>query len=299
MVESNDLVTIYFGTFDSIYSGSPIMIGGNQIYSAIIKSYGINAISDISKVSHGIYHFIPIENIDYYGKVTYDKSDWKGWHVGNHINLDGKSVSTYSDFMSLRQYQTPFIKDIQNKKTNVVCSEPTRILKKHTFSINDGNKIKTYVPDRISFFIISKNDPCIEVGDNIQLGAHRNLGFGNVNITNKYTFCIDDLDYSCFGTDNILIATAKEGIRGILNHQKYGYGEFMIEKQKKNDNVWFIKLITPLCLSSTIENTRRYDTPPRFMYSYSYRQRMNYIWRKGKEEELQCISDGNVFVYMR
>ncbi len=283
MVESENLITIYFGKFNSEYVGSPFMIGGNQIYSAIIKENGLDIIKSATKISHGIFHTIP--------KYS---SDWKGWHVNEKINLNEKTIKTYNDFFQLRNYHTPFIQDTMGKDKGInkgEYSDFNRILRKQEVIIKSGEKINIFTPDRLSFFIISDNPPEL---DELSLGAKRNLGFGRLKITNKYTFNINNLDYSKIGENKNIIETAKNGIRGILNHNKYGYGEFQLEDWKET---FLIRLMTPLCLSSSIKESRIYETVPPFMKGDVYRRHQEVIWRKGQTENLFCISDGSVFTY--
>jgi hypothetical protein len=116
-------------------------------------------------------------------------------------------------------------------------------------------------------------------------------------VNEPHSFNIDSLDFSEFGNDAKLIETAKNGMTGILNHKKYGYGEYQIKKSEKSKGKYWIQLTTPLCLSSTIEGSRNYIVPPPFMIGDVYRKHKESIWRKGKVENLYCISDGAVFVY--
>lgn len=289
-------VTIYFGRFGSEYIGSPFMIGGNQIYSAIIREYGLDAISKADKISSGIFHTITAESVDIYNKFSYNKKDWKGYPVGNNINLSEKTIRTYEDFFQLRSYHTPFIKDaIGSGRVGVnqgEFSDFNRIMKKHRTVIKSGDKINIFSPDRLSFFIVSDTPPKIQ---ELYVGAKRNLGFGQVVITNQYTFSLDDLDYSKLGDDTNVINTAKSGILGVLNHKKYGYGEFQIENWK--ENLFLIRLMTPLCLSSSMDDTSTFEHQPNYMKGDVYRRHQEVIWRKGHPETLFCISDGSVFTY--
>lgn len=289
------LTTIYFGRFTSGYIGSPFLVGGNQIYSAIIREFGLDAISSAVKVSHGVFHSITPESIDRFNKCTYNKKDWMGYPVGDKINLSNKTIKTYNNFFQLRNYHTPFIKDSIGSSAVGInqgeYSDFNRIMRNHRSIIKNGDKINIFSPDRISFFIVSDNPPDIE---EISLGAKRNLGFGRVIITNKYSFNIDDLDYSELGNDKKLIETAKSGISGILNHSKYGYGEFQIENWKGQ---FLIRLMTPLCLSSSMDDTTVFEKQPDFMSGDIYRRHQEVIWRKGHPETLFCISDGSVFTY--
>lgn len=283
MVESKDLITIYFGKFETQYIGSPFMIGGNQIYSAIIRENGLDSIKSASKISHGIFHTIPK-----------GASDWMGWKVDDKINLNEKTIKSYKDFLQLRSYHTPFIKDIPGKQKGInqgEYSDFNRIMRKQDVIIKSGEKIDIFAPDRLSFFIISNNS--IDLNE-LSIGAKRNLGFGRFKITNEYSFNIDNLDYSKLSDDKKVIETAKNGIKGILNHQKYGYGEFSVENWSDR---FLIRLMTPLCLSSSIEGSRNYDTVPDFMKGDVYRRHQETIWRKGHTEKLYCISDGSVFTY--
>jgi hypothetical protein len=285
MVEPGNLITIFFGKFESPYVGSPFLISGNQIYSAIIQEKGLDKTKDIEKVSHGIFHSIPPELIDYHGKITYNKQDWMGWHVADKINLNEKSIKSYNQFFALRSYQTPFIKDSAS-------ADYDRLMRYHRLVIKSGEIIDAFHADRLSFFVVGGRE--LEL-DELRLGAKRNAGFGIFRITNRYSFGLDSLDFSEFGDDLKLIGTAKSGITGILNHAKYGYGEFKLEKWRSKG--WLVRLTTPLCLESTIKGSRRYTSPPSFMKSEGYRKHTEFMWRKGRIERLYCVSDGSVFLY--
>jgi len=286
MVESRDLITLYFGRFESPYVGSPFLISGNQIYSAIIHEKGMEMAKELSKVSHGVFHTILPESINNRGIITYNKKDWNGYPVGEHINLSEKTIKKYDDFFQLRNYHTPFLKD------TTANLEYDRIMRHHQIIINSGEKINLFHADRLSFFTIGNNE--IEL-EQLQLGAKRNAGFGLFSITNKYSFYLDSLDISMFDGNKKLIDTAKNGITGILNHAKYGYGEFKLDAWA--DKGWLIRLTSPLCLDSTITGARHYSVPPTFMKSEGYRKHSESLWIKGRVEKLYCISDGNVFLY--
>lgn len=286
MVEQRNLITLYFGKFESPYIGSPFLISGNQIYSAIIREKGMNETEGLKKISHGVFHTILPESINHRGKVTYNKKDWKGFPVGDKINISNTTMKTYDDFFQLRNYNTPFAKDTNGNY------EYDRIMRHHRLSICSGDKIDLFHADRLSFFTVGNHGVDIE---NLQLGAKRNLGFGMFSITNKYSFDLESLDFSIFNGNENLINTAKNGICGILNHAKYGYGEFRLDGWV--DDKWLIKLTSPLCLESTIEGSRCYNNPPPFMKNEGYRKHIESIWRKGKPEKLYCVSDGNVFLY--
>lgn len=303
-MDSKKIVTIYFGRFGSEYIGSPFIVGGNQIYSAIIRECGLDAIQSAVKISAGIFHTISVESIGAYPNkhsqdfscITYNKKDWRGWLVGESINLNKKTIRTYDDFFQLRNYHTPFVKDSVGKSNVGVnqgeFSDFNRIMRRHGMIIKSGDKISVFSPDRLSFFIISDTPPEIK---ELSIGAKRNLGFGRVVITNKYTFNLDDLDYSKLSDNKKVIDTAKNGIYGVLNHKKYGYGEFQIENWKDR---FLIRLMTPLCLSSSMDDTHQYEKQCNYMQGDVYRRHQEVIWRKGHPETLFCISDGSVFTYV-
>jgi len=287
MVGRGTIINLFFAKFESPYAGSPFLISGNQIYSAIIREKGLSEIQDTLKVSHGVFHSIAPEGLNYSGKTTYNKKDWSGHPVGDKINLDAKHIKSYNDFFQLRSYDTPFIKD-NNKRADF-----DRLMRKHRFVIKSGENIDVFHADRLSFFIVADREIQLE---QLQLGAKRNMGFGLLNITNHYSFELESLDFgSVFGDDENLIETAKNGITGILNHAKYGYGEFKLEPWK--GGTWLVKLTSPLCLDSTVEGARHYEHLPPFMKSEGFRKHREFIWRKGKAETLYCVSDGSVFLY--
>jgi len=287
MVESRNIITIFFGRFDSPYVGSPFLVSGNQIYSAIIREKGLKVAKGLRKISHGVFHNILPEYISNLGKVSYNKKDWKGYPVGDKINLSEKTIEKYNDFFQLRNYHTPFLKDNMNG-----ILERDRIMNHHQIVINSGEKMDLFHADRLSFFTVGNE--ALEI-EQFQLGAKRNLGFGLFTVSNKYSFDLDSLDYSIFGDNKVLIDTAKNGITGVLNHAKYGYGEFKMESW--GDKGWLIRLTSPLCLESTIKDSRNYPLPPPFMKSEGYRKHTESLWVKGKVEQLYCISDGMVFLY--
>lgn len=287
MVESRNLITVYFGKFESPYVGSPFLISGNQIYSAIIREKGIKIAKGLKKISHGVFHTILPENISNLGKINYNKKDWKGYPVGDKINLSEKTIEKYNDFFQLRNYHTPFLK---YNMTGIL--ERDRIMKHHEIIINSGEKMELFHADRLSFFTIGDNE--IELKQ-FQLGAKRNAGLGLFTISNKYSFDLNSLDYSIFNNNRTLIKTAKQGIMSVLNHTKYGYGEFKLESW--GDKGWLIRLTSPLCINSTVNGATDYQVPPQFMKSEGYRKHVETIWLKGKLEQLYCISDGTVFLY--
>jgi hypothetical protein len=280
MVDAKPVITVYFAQFDTPYIGSPTMINGNQIYSAIIREKGLAAIQNSIKVSHGIFH-----------TIVKGSKDWKGWPVRNKANINEKTIKSYGDFFQLRNYNTPFIKDMDQ------LSDYNRLIDKHRAIIKNGDKIDMFFTDKLSFFIVSDRNNIVDL-DSFSLGAKRNLGFGHVTVVNEpYSFELDSLDFSELGTDMDRINTAKNGIVGVLNHSKYGYGEYRIESSASIKDKYWVRLTTPLCLSSTVDGSREYQLPPPFMKGLVYRKHKEEIWRKGKPEKLYCISDGTVFMY--
>ncbi|MFA4870921.1 MAG: hypothetical protein WC623_22170 [Pedobacter sp.] len=286
MVEQGSIITVYFGQFDSPYVGSPFLVGGNQIYSSIIREKGLSEAKSLQKVSHGVFHSILPESINSLGKMSYNKKDWKGWPVGTHITLSDKTMSKYEDFFQLRNYSTPFLKE------NNGNHETERIMRHHNIAIQSGENFDLFHADRLSFFTVGDHEIDLK---QMQFGAKRNMGFGLFTITNSYSFNLNDLDYSVFGDDTKLIDTAKNGITGVLNHAKYGYGEFKLDSWGQKG--WLVRLTSPLCLDSTVQGARHYSIPPSFMRSEGYRKHSESLWIKGKVEKLYCVSDGNVFLY--
>lgn len=304
------IISLFFCRFESPYIGSPYMIGGNQIYSAIMKEHGKNFISSVDKVSHGIFHSIPPGS-----------TRWKGGNlfVSENTAVSGKGlIESYEDFMKLREYNTPFIKDTD------YGSDYNRRIIRHQLKLCNGEKKDSFAIQNLSFFIISDKSIEINKEELLCLGSKRNLGFGRLRITDSKIFEIDSLDYSIFKENQKLVETSKTGIIGVRNHKKYGFGEFSIEPWIKENNKnpknnrnkeenkqtekeikcqenkkdkWIIRLTTPMCLSSTLEGAEPHDSQPSFMVGEIYRKHREFIW-KNKLETLYCASDGCVFFYV-
>ena len=284
------MITSVLAEFTSAYAPGRTfdMVAGNAIYSALIAEKLISSY-DGRKISHGIFHEIP-----YVVKEGGKKKTTARDHHGHPVSTaEGKSqvskIETYRDFFLTRQYITPH-KSIAGEYDDL------RVVHSQKVRLNDSTVVDVLHPHYLTFFVITKDGSGIDLhrDNEFRIGGRRNLGFGNVRVLDVGQIGLDELDYSVFGDDSKLIKDAKNGICGICNHKKYGYGEFEIVAWRDNH---LVKLISPMCLRSTLPGSNIFGRIPTLLEEDDYRERIDRLWIKGRIHELSCIDRGQVFGY--
>ena len=266
------------------------MVAGNAIYSALLATRHVDTGNkNLLKVSHGIFQEIPYV-IKSGGKVKTMARDHRGHPVST---AEGKSqvskIKTYRDFFLTRQYITPY-------RSLAGEYDDLRIIHSQDVRLNNSVVVNILHPHYLLFFVVTKDGSEIDLhrDDELRIGGHRNLGFGCVRVLDVGHIKLNEIDYSVFDDNEKLISDAMNGISGIYNHKKYGYGEYQIDKWRDG---WIVKLTTPMCMRSTIRGANIWGRIPSFLREDDYRERIDRIWIKRRIHELACIDRGQVFGY--
>ena len=256
----------------SPYIGRRTVINGHAIYNALLHTNKFNP-KDIKKVSFGITQNLPIS---YRGKndfyINIEEPEKKKTLIKN-------IEKGYDGFIALRTLQN----NLSNPLIDYSPIPFTVISPKH-------NKEVVHQIQVFNFFIIWNNNiPEINFKElEFGLGKARNNGFGFVKIH----------DYVNTNTSKIINGssfdeyTVINGIEGIYNHTKYGFGEYIITET--SNKIPIMKLISPICLNSTIPKSTQYGSLPTFIKDTDYIKSPYYLWYKNQEHKLDCINSGKV-----
>ncbi len=286
MVENrlNPNISFFLTLMHSPIIGDRNIISGHAIYNALLRWTNISP-KDIEKVSFGI----PQNNtISLKGSAKYlinvseePKTD---------ISKRKSSPKTILDNLDKGYDGFKVIRNTEN-----VLSNPLYDFSPIPFEVIKNKRGQSMIVHKIDyfvFFIIWKNiKPEIDFTNvEFTLGYGRNNGFGFSRIERVYDTNMEKLIIDIEDREKF---TAINGIRGIYNHAKYGFGEYILETT--GSGIKIINTITPLCMSSTFPNSTQYGTLPQFVKAIPY-TKVNYsIWDKGTEHNLKVIRSGKVF----
>lgn len=278
----NPDISFFLALMHSPYLGNTNIVNGHAIYNALLCWENINP-KQIEKVSFGIPQNVPIAlkgSNKYLLNVREEPKTEKPKGKAPQRTVLDNLTKGYEAFKVLRA--------TENSLTNPNLDNspiPFEILKpKHGAVI--AHKIDYFV-----FYIIWRD----AVPDNdytnteFTLGAGRNNGFGFTRIEKVFHTSMEDL---IAGAPNKFTAT--NGVKGIYNHARYGFGEYILDSSMTT-GAKLVKLTTPLCMKSTYPKTTQYGTLPTFIKPVPYEKRNYYLWDKGFEHTLECIQSGKAF----
>lgn len=285
----NSNISFFLALMHSPYLGNTNIINGHAIYNALLCWEDIKP-SQIEKVSFGIPQNAPIAlrgsnkyitDLEEEPKIEKQKPGKEKKKLSASI-LDNLTKG-YEAFKVLR--------GTENTLSNPMIDDspiPFDILRP---------KYGTVIAHKIEYFIfyvvwhgsIPENS---YTNTEFTLGAGRNNGFGFTRIERTFNTTIKDL---IAGAPNEY--SAASGIKGIYNHDRYGFGEYIIDSSRATGRT-LVKLTTPLCMKSTYPKATHYGTLPSFFVPVQYEKKNYYLWDKGTEHILECIPDGKAFELM-
>jgi len=286
MVENrlNYNISFFLTLMHSPLIGDRNIINGHAIYNALLRWTNLSP-KDIEKVSFGI----PQNNtISLKGSAKYLVSVSE--EPKTDISKRKSSPKTILDNLDRGYEGFKVIRSTENIFSNPLYDFspiPFEIIKTKRGQSMIAHKIDYFV-----FYIIWKNiKPEIDFTNvEFTLGSGRNNGFGFSRIEKIYDTSVEKL---IVGVDEDDKFTVINGIKGIYNHAKYGFGEYILETT--NSGIKIINTITPLCMNSTFLNSTQYGTLPQFIKAIPY-TKVNYsIWDKGIEHNLHVIRSGKAF----
>ncbi len=277
-------ITFFLTLMHSPLIGNKNIINGHAIYNALLYTRKFKP-SDIHKVSFGIAHNEPVS--------------YKGFNK-YVINIEEEMIGSSDKVMKIRNETKTILDNLKKgyngymalRSTQNILTNPLIDYSPINFEIiktKHGNHFAHMIKYFV-FYVVWRNDiPSIDFKNlEISIGASRNAGFGFCRIEKTYSTTVDEIVAGAFDE-----FTAKNGINGIYNHSKYGFGEFILDKTSKGIKI--IKFITPLCMSSTFHKSTQYDILPSFIEPSTFDKSDYYIWDKGTEYRLDCIQPGKVF----
>lgn len=281
---NNPNITFFLGMVHSPLVGERSIINGHSIYNALLRSGKFNP-KDIKKVSFGISRNIPIPidnfNIKFIKiqeepKILKNKKQKNSDNILNNITKNG-----YSGFIDLRSNQhilTNYLYDYSNIQFDVI--RPIY-----------GRELIHYIHHFVFYIIWENKLPDIDFQwFEFSLGKERNIGFGYTRIEKYLNINMEEI---LEDVPDKYKSTIRNGIEGIYNHKKYGFGEYIITET--NNKVPIIKLITPLCLKTSIPKCGVYGSLPSFIDKQSEYTTIDYpIWHKGEKHILECVDNGLV-----
>lgn len=280
---NNPNITFFLAMVHSPVVGERSIINGHAIYNALLRT-GKFRPDDIKKVSFGISRNVPIpitgSNIRTIEIKEEQKSD-KNKKERSYSILENINKNGYDGFLDLRSNQhilTNYLLDYSNIQIDII--RPVY-----------GQEIVHYIHHFVFYVIWKENHPDISFKwFEFNLGKERNNGFGFTKIEKYLHTNMNQLVNSL--PDHYKF-TVINGIEGVCNHKKYGFGEYIITETKKR--VPIIKLITPLCLKTTIPGGNIYKSLPSFIDKQNEYTTINYpIWHKGVKHNLECVDSGLV-----
>lgn len=268
---NNYHITFFLCVMQSPYIGRRTVINGHSLYNALLREKKINP-KNVVKVSFGISQNLPLSlkgKNDFY--INIEEPEKKKTLIRN-------IEKGYDGFVALRW--------MQNNLSNPLIDNspiPFEIIKPKHCDQEIVHQIQYF-----NFYIVWKNEVKDDFKDfEFGLGKARNNGFGFCRV---HDYISTTLERVVEGS--IDKYTACHGISGIYNHARYGFGEFIL--QKTSQNIPLIKLVTPLCLSSTIPDSTKYGALPSFIKETNYTKDKYYLWHKNSEHELEVINSGKV-----
>ena len=292
----NPEVTFFLTLMHGGLVGNKNIINGHAIYNALLCAIPDMRPDEIDKVSFGISQNDPvtfpgfnkyITNTDEESKIVDENKKKK---VPDETILDNFSKVDTKTGMSRGYEVFTVLRSTENILTNPLFDYspiPFEIIKTARGTSQIIHKIDYFV-----FYIVWKNaKPRLEFKNKeIVIGAGRNNGFGFSNIERVFNTTMSNIVAAVPEADKY---TAINGITGIYNHARYGFGEYVLDTM--NTGARIIKLTTPLCMNSTFPNVTQYGTLPTFVKSVPYTKSGYSLWDKGLEQSLQVIRPGKAF----
>lgn len=272
----NPDVTFFLAMMNTPLIGNRNVINGHALYNAMLCWSSISP-KDIDKVSFGITQN---EAVSFKGSNVYKIRIPKEIPIKESVLTNLKHG--YEAFVVLRS--------IQNTFTNPLLDySPIPFSMVHT---QQGQRLIAHEIDYFTFYVVWKDaKPNIRfLGTELAIGMGRNNGFGMAVIEDVYNTNMDELVASVPEKDRY---TAVNGIKGICNHSRYGFGEYTLDTTNTGQRI--IKLTSPLCLNSTFANATHYGTLPGFVKPVPYTKIPYCLWDKGIEQTLQVITPGKAF----
>jgi len=286
----NPNISFFLAMMHSPYLGNTNIINGHAIYNALLCWTDIVQ-EQINKVSFGIPQNAPIPlkgSHNYYLNVSESPKIKRPKKIKEL--KDEKVKESILDNLKKGYDAFKILRNTENTLTNPLIDDSPisfEILKpKHSIVI--AHKINYFI-----FYVMWNGEiPSVNyVNTEFTLGAGRNNGFGFTRIERVVNTTMDEL---ILGVPDVDKFTAINGIKGIYNHAKYGFGEYIVDSSKTTGKR-LIKFTTPLCMRSTYPKTTQYGTLPSFIIPVRYEKRNYYLWDKGTEHMLECIPDGKAF----
>lgn len=262
----NDNITFFLVEMDSPLVSLRSTINGHAIYNALLNSKKF-APKELEKVSFGISQPSPLS---YKGR---------NFPISNIDPKEGKTIihnieKGYEGFKILRR--------MQNEITNPLYGYypiPFKMIRpKHT------ERVLAHQIDLFTFFIVWESDiPSLDFNRlDFSVGKARNSGFGFARVIDCLHINMEKIVEGSWDK-----FTAAQGVSGIYNHKKYGFGEFYIDAT--SNGVKGIKLTTPLCLNSTMDRSTYYGALPSFLKPTEFTKKPYHLWHKGQEHVLDCL----------
>lgn len=280
----NPDISFFLVLMHSPLIGNKNIINGHALYNALLCWSDIKP-DDIERVSFGIPQNDPVtfkgfnkyyQNTIEEPKITIPEKKYPPKTLLDNINKG------YEGFVLLRS--------TENLLTNPLFDFspiPFEII-----STMRGQKLIAHKIDYFVFYIIWKgNRPDIDFTNmEFNIGMGRNNGFGLTKVERVLHTNMDALTEGVSEQDKF---TAINGIKGIYNHTRYGFGEYILDTMNTGQNI--IKLTTPLCMNSTFPKTTQYGALPSHVKPVSYTKTPYIIWDKGAEHKLQVLGAGKAF----
>ena len=285
----NPDISFFMGLMYSPLIGDKNVINGHALYNAMLRWSDIKA-DNINKISFGIPQNDPVtfKGFNKYHQNTIEEPK-------NPIMREGKIIKkaqpkTVLDNINKGYEGFTVLRSIENILTNPLYDFspiPFEII--HTMR---GQRMIAHKIDYFIFYIVWKGTkPDTDfTNTEFSIGMGRNNGFGLTNIERVFNTNMDAVTAGVPEHDKF---TAINGIMGIFNHTRYGFGEYVLDTMNTGQSI--MKLTTPLCLNSTYPNATQYGALPSHVKPVPYTKSPYILWDKGVEQTLQVIKPGKAF----
>lgn len=280
----NSDVTFFLALMHSPLIGDKNVINGHALYNAMLRWSDIKP-GSIDKVSFGISQNDPVT--------------FKGYNLYNQNTLEEPKTAipekkyppkTVLENINKGYEGFTMLRSIQNTLTNPLYDFspiPFEVIRTMRGQKLIGHKIDYFI-----FYIIWKGArPDTDLTNTeFTLGMGRNNGFGFTNIERVYNTTLDSL---LVGVTELDKFTAMNGIKGIYNHARYGFGEYVFDTMNTGQRI--IKLTTPLCMNSTFATATQYGALPSHIKTVPYTKTPYTMFDKGIKQNLQVITPGKAY----
>lgn len=307
-------VVVYLCALQSPHIGPRDHVRGYALYRAMLNNLPELNPRLVYKVSHGLFHVYG-QGIrsSYYDRSDGNKYDTKTLAcktpgaskehyqdiiLNEYVKLDGARVKNYLGFRALREFDFPFGEGTMTRGSYPAVVRPYTFMargKEQSVLGDDGREIAQRKDSAIrsaliTFFTLTDSSVAgYNPGESFSIGAARNSGYGRVTVLDKTEFPLSELDFGEAYTGD-LKNLALTGIRGIGDHQKYGYGEFLLYKTRAG--AMYANLITPY--SDSRGALPSFLEPPPLVRTCT-----EHMWYKGAMVSFVCVADGQSFIISR